>query len=118
MVESLSAFPFPKLRHYKLLTLEMLLFIEKQDALNFMFYVNQAGRTFLEQQFVTIINGFINSGLVTFKFNGSLKDYVELEKLYFKALTRRIGNRVLTIEFNTYKIDLRLFNEIFNWIKV
>lgn len=117
MVESLSAFPFPKLRHYKLLTLEMLLFIEKQDAINFMFFVNQAGRTFLEQYFKTIINGFINSGLVTFQFKNTLKDYLELEKLYFKALTRRKDNRVLTIEIFSDKSNLRIFNHILNWIK-
>jgi hypothetical protein len=48
MVESVSgAFPFPKLRYDKYITLDVLMFVDHPEAYEFMFAVNKATRTFL-----------------------------------------------------------------------
>ena len=67
MVESLSDFPFRKLRDEKYLTLELMLYIEHPEVLQFMFSVNKETRKFLESNFITIRNGFVNEGLITFE---------------------------------------------------
>jgi hypothetical protein len=40
-----------------------------------------------------------------------------IEKLYFDALKRNNGNRVLTFEVDITQIDLSILNEVLNWIK-
>ena len=67
MVESFSYFPFRKLRDEKYLLLELMLYIEHPEVLQFMFSVNKETRKFLESNFITIRNGFVNEGLITFE---------------------------------------------------
>ena len=67
MVESFNDFPFRKLRDEKYLLLELMLYIEHSEVLQFMFSVNKETRKFLESNFITIRNGFVNEGLITFE---------------------------------------------------
>ena len=102
MVESVSDFPFRKLSYYKYLTLEVLMYVDIQEAYNFLFSVNKEGKSFLERNFITVRNGFVNDGLVTCYVHDTFYDFVQLEKQYFKLLTRNIGNRVLTLDVEAY----------------
>ena len=69
MVESAGCFPFRKLYHDKFLILDVMMFVEHQDVLKFMFAVNKQTRAYLTQNFSTIQNGFINEGLITYDFD-------------------------------------------------
>lgn len=66
MVESLIELPFRKLSCDKYLTLEVILYIEYTEVLNFMFSVNKKMRSFLQNNLITVKNGFINEGLITY----------------------------------------------------
>ena len=83
MVESLTDFPFRKLLYDKYLTIDVMLYIEHQEAYNFMFAVNKSARIFLQNNFIAVRNGFINDGLITYYFGKQVNHYYELEKLYF-----------------------------------
>ncbi len=69
-----------------------------------MYSVNTDARTFLSNNFITLRNGFENNGLITYNFelgsDDQLNQFHKLEKLYFKALERNIGNRILTINLD------------------
>jgi hypothetical protein len=65
MVESLSEFPFRKLSEDKYLTLEVMMYVDHPEVWKFMFSVNKEARTFLQENFITIQNGFTNAGLIT-----------------------------------------------------
>jgi hypothetical protein len=65
-----------------------------------MFAVNKEGRTFLQNRFITIQNGFINDGLVPFQFECTFNGILALEKLYFAALKRNSENRNITIKID------------------
>ena len=67
-MESVSAFPFCQLRYYTYLTLDVLMYIEYEDAYNFMFYINKYARKFIVNNFITVKNGFNNDGLIDFLF--------------------------------------------------
>lgn len=66
MVESPTDFPFRKLRSDKYLTLDVMMYIEYPEVLNFMFCVNQDTRSFLKRNFTSIKDGFVNQGLITY----------------------------------------------------
>jgi hypothetical protein len=66
MVESFTDFPFWKLSCDKYLILHVMMYIEYPDVINFMFSYNKKTRSFLQKNFITIKNGFINEGLITF----------------------------------------------------
>jgi hypothetical protein len=66
MAETLNVFPFCKLRQKKYLTLEVMMFVEYLNACEMMFFVNKETRNFVQSNFVTIRNGFINEGLITY----------------------------------------------------
>jgi hypothetical protein len=85
MVETLSEFPFRKLRNYKYTILDVLMHLEIKDAFTFLFSANKETREYLERNFITITNGFTNEGLVNFEFYGgsNYDAYEQLEKLYF-----------------------------------
>jgi hypothetical protein len=68
MVESVGSFPFRKLRYETYLTLDVLKYIDWEDALKFMFGINKLARGFLIQKFKTIQNEFINDGLIPYYF--------------------------------------------------
>jgi hypothetical protein len=101
MEESVSDFPFSKLRHHKYLTLDVMMYVDHQQVFEFMFACNKKARAFLQHSYLTIRNGFINDGLIPYYYD-RLSDkqyyhYEQIEKLYLQALTRNIENRVLTI---------------------
>jgi hypothetical protein len=56
MVESLTNFPFRKLKDHKYLTLEVMVHVEHQEALKFMFTLNKEARTFLQKNIGIIQN--------------------------------------------------------------
>ena len=121
MVVSVSDFPFSKLRYEKYLTLDVMMYVEHQQVLQFMFTCNKQARIFLQNNFITVRNGFVNDGLIPYYFDrDSLKQfyhYEEIEKLYFQALTRNIENRVLTISVIIDGGNFSNFNEVVKWIK-
>ena len=60
MEESLIVFPFRKLRHYKYLILEVMMYVKHIASCKFMYTLNKEMRAFLENNIVIIQNGFIN----------------------------------------------------------
>ena len=70
-----NAFPFRKLRYYKFLTLEILMYVDYNDALKFIFSVNKATRSFFKSNASIIRNGFLNNGLCKYQFNCSFVYY-------------------------------------------
>ena len=64
MEEVACAFPFRKIMYYKYLTLDIMMHVERSQALKFMFCANKQGRSFLKKHFISIQNGFINEGLI------------------------------------------------------
>ena len=66
MVESLSEFPFRKLRYETYLTLDVMMYVYKPDVHEFMFTLNKEARKFLQDNFITVRNGFVNEGLITY----------------------------------------------------
>ena len=70
-MESMRAFPFRKLRYYKYITLDVLMHVEHQDALKFIFNLNKEARAFIQKNFVTVRNGFVNEGLIEYQFDCS-----------------------------------------------
>jgi hypothetical protein len=67
MVESRSNFPFRQLTVRKYLTLEVIMNIEYQEVLSYMFAVNKKTRSYILNNFLTIRNGFINAGVITYQ---------------------------------------------------
>ena len=87
MAESAVDFPFRKLTDNKYLTLDVMMNIEIQEVYQFLFAVNKKTRVFLEQNFFTIKNGFVNDGLIPFQFgddrDARFHHFEQLEKLFF-----------------------------------
>ena len=71
MVETSCNFPFRRLRQDTYLVLEILMHVERHEALNFIFALCKEARAFLKSNFIAVRNGFINEGLVTYYFEGS-----------------------------------------------
>lgn len=117
MEESESAFPFRNLRKHTFLTLEVLMNVERTQALRFMNNINKDGRLFLQQEYTIIKNGFINEGLIDYYFSSDYDGCEELERLYFEALKRNRCNRKITLDIYINKYDrFFIFNELINWI--
>jgi hypothetical protein len=57
-------FPFRQLRNDIYLTLDIMMYVERSQALEFMHGVNKETRIFLCQHYISIKNGFINEGLI------------------------------------------------------
>ena len=102
MEEFQSVFPFQLLRHDLYLTLEVLMYVEHPEVLNKLFSVNRETRSLIENNFISIRNGFINEGLITYQLRCDLFHIEKLETLYFEALKRNISNRVLTFDVLIY----------------
>ncbi len=66
MEECSRRFPFHQLRHDIYLTLEVLMYVEHPEVLKKMFEVNIEARSYIENNFITIRNGFINNGLIIY----------------------------------------------------
>ena len=82
MVESKSDFPFRKLKYDKYLTLEVMTFVEHPGVYNFMFGVNKKTRSYLQDNYIAVQNGFINGGLIIYQLKNDFFHYDQLEKLY------------------------------------
>lgn len=77
MVESEGDFPpFRRLRSYNYLILDVLMNIEREEVIKFMFAVNKVTRNFVNTKYITIQNGFTNEGLVTYKLESNFNTYV------------------------------------------
>jgi hypothetical protein len=83
MEEAVTSFPFRKLRYEIYLTLDIMMYVERSKALEFMFFVNKEARAFLHQHFISIQNGFINEGLIVYDLSCNFNGYEQLERLYF-----------------------------------
>ena len=83
MEEVVTLFPFRKLRYQKYLTLDVMMYVERSKALEFIFCVNKEARAFLHQHFISIQNGFINEGLIVYDLSCNFNGYEQLERLYF-----------------------------------
>ena len=117
MEESVSVFPFHKLRYDKYLTLDIMMHVEFKEACSFMFGCSKATRAFLESNSRTIQNGFINGGLIVYDFFGRFHDFELLERLYFQALKRNFSNRIITLNIGIYQKNiLNIFIEVVRWI--
>ena len=66
MEESPGVFPFPKLRYETFLILDVMMNVDYQDVLKFMFSINKETRNFIYKNFITLRNGFVNDGLITY----------------------------------------------------
>ena len=56
MEEAVSAFPFRKLKLYIYLTLDIMMYVERSEVLQYMFGINKEARKFLHQNFISIQN--------------------------------------------------------------
>jgi len=91
------------------------MYVDYEDALEFMFNINKQGRKLL------INNGFMNDGLIDICFSDEpdekFNNYDLFEKHYLLALKRNVCNRILT--FNLKYIDeyqFKILKKIINWI--
>ena len=110
MVDSVNNFPFPKLKYDKYLTLDVMMHLMQFYANKFMFTINKEGRSFLLNNFITIRNEFTHSGLITFYWENSFGSFLQLEKLYYSVLSRKINNRALTIYVCFRSYDFKIYN--------
>ena len=92
-----SIFPLPKLRHDAYLVLDVLMHIEYEEATEFIFSINKEGKSFLQNNFITIRNGFINNGLIPYEWKYDFDGSMLIERLLKSALTRNFENRVITL---------------------
>jgi hypothetical protein len=83
MEEAVTSFLFRKLRYEIYLTLDIMMYVERSQALEFVFCVNKEARAFLHQHFISIQNGFINEGLIVYDLSCNFNGYEQLERLYF-----------------------------------
>ena len=54
MEKAANVFPFRQLRHDIYLTLEVMMYVERSQALEFMFGVNKETRTFLQKNYISL----------------------------------------------------------------
>ncbi len=73
MVESYSDVPFLNLRQEPYLIIEILIFIDREEVLKFIFSINNKMRDFLKDHFIKIKNAFINNGRIVNCFNSSFR---------------------------------------------
>ena len=66
MVESQGDFPFRKLKYFTYLILDVLMHVDYEKSVKYMFAVNKEGREFLHKSIILIQNGYINEGLITY----------------------------------------------------
>ena len=82
MEQTVTSFPFRQLRNDIYITLDVMMYVERSQALEFMQCVNKEARSFLCQHYISIKNGFINEGLIQYNLQ-NYNDYEQLERLYF-----------------------------------
>ena len=64
MEQTASSFPFRKLCNEIYLILEVMMYVEYLEALKYIFYVKKESRILLTGNITSIINGFVNEGLI------------------------------------------------------
>ncbi len=117
MAESETDFPFRKLKGYKYMTIELLMYVQNCKAWDFLHSLSKSTRDFLEKNFIAIENDYFNNGLVINYLGENLNDYENFDIQYANILNKNIGNRVLTITIDAYRFDFKIFNNILKWIK-
>jgi hypothetical protein len=70
MEETSTSFLFQKLRHNLYALIDVMMYVDLKNALEFMHCVNKEARTFLRQNYDSIKNGFINEGLIVYDIDG------------------------------------------------
>ena len=75
-------FPFRKLIHDIYLTVDVIMNVDRDCVLKFIFSLNKKARNFLHYNFIAIHNGFVNEGLITHSLNSGFLLYFKLEDLY------------------------------------
>lgn len=82
-----DCFLFTKLKDYIFLTLDVMMFVDYQDSLKFIFSLNKQARQFIEKNFIVLRNGFTNDGLIDINFSSDsliqFYNYDQLEKVFF-----------------------------------
>lgn len=68
MEEPEGRFPFHKLRFYKFVISDIMMYVEYPEIFKFMFTINKLARSFLETKFISVQNCFINEGLIFYDF--------------------------------------------------
>ena len=68
-MESRGDFPFRKLKYYRYLILDVMMYVLYEDACKFVFKINTEARKFIINNFITVRNGFTNEGLIDFYFD-------------------------------------------------
>lgn len=74
-----ASFPFRSLRHDTYATVDVLLFIDYKESLQFLFTVNRQARLFLHSNMVAIMNAFKNDGLIIHEIDNTLDGFRKLE---------------------------------------
>jgi hypothetical protein len=74
------------------------MYIEHSEVCKFIYGVNKETKNFIETNFNTIRNGFINEGLITYVVKCDFDGIMLLEELYFQALGRNHANRVISVQ--------------------
>lgn len=87
MVESILKSPFGQLKGKKYLLIDLLMYVEYFQGMNFLYRVNREGRKFFEDHFETIERGFAHEGLhkrlqinLT-NINNAVQSFLNLENL-------------------------------------
>ena len=75
MVESEGDFSFRKLRPFKYFIIDVMIFVDYEEVLKFMHAVNKESRVFIEKNYISIQNGFINEGLIPYVFDINLSKF-------------------------------------------
>ena len=70
MAETARVLPFHRLKYDTYLILDVMMYVQHQEILKFMFAVNKDTRGFLQHNFTTILNGLNNRGLIPYYFGG------------------------------------------------
>ena len=87
-----------------------------------MFALNNESRSFIFKNFTSVRREFFNNGLIDYSLTSggshALDNVIKLEKQYFEAKKRSLGNRVISIAVSIGNIGyLNTLIQIINWIK-
>jgi hypothetical protein len=87
-----------------------------------MFTLNKESRSFIFKNFTSVRREFFNNGLIDYSLTSggshALDNVIKLEKQYFEAKKRSLGNRVISIAVSFGNLDdLNSLILLINWIK-
>ena len=52
-----------------------MMYVDRADVYKFMFTLNKEARKFLQDNFITVRNGFVNDGLITYQIDNDFNGY-------------------------------------------